>query len=53
MTNIYSTNKIHIYNYRKKYPEKYLAQAKKDTTKYRNWKKIQKEFLNILLDDNI
>jgi hypothetical protein len=51
MTSIYATNKKHIYNYRAKYPEKYLAQAKKDTRKYRIWKKIQKEFLSILLDE--
>ena len=50
MPTTYALNKKHIYNYRLKYPDKYLEQSRKDSKKYRAWKKIQMEFLNILLD---
>lgn len=50
MTSIYSTNKKHIYNYRLKYPEKHNEKNRLDAKKHRRWKKIQFEFLNILLD---
>jgi hypothetical protein len=50
MTSIYSTNKKHIYKYRANNPEKIREINRKSEQKRRNWKKIQMEFLSILLD---
>ena len=50
MPTTYALNKKHIYNYRAKYPDKYREVNKKSELKRRNWRKIQMEFLNILLD---
>jgi hypothetical protein len=50
MTTSYLDNKKHIYNYRLKYPDKHKERNRNDVRRYRLWKKVQFEFLNILLD---
>jgi len=47
----YKQNKVHIYNWRLKNPEKLKEQNKKDCKKYYHYKKISIEFRNILIDD--
>jgi hypothetical protein len=46
----YETNKIHIYKYRKNNLDNVRAINRKSQKKYEAWKKIQREFLRILLD---
>ena len=45
----YQQNKSAIYNWRKNHPEKYLAYARKTQKKYDSWKRIAKQFRNIIL----
>jgi hypothetical protein len=47
----YEKNKVHIYNYRLKNPEKIREQNKKDCKKYYQYKQISIIFRNILIDD--
>lgn len=49
MHGTYQQNKNSIYNYREKNPEKIKAILKKAYIKRSMWKKIQKEFFNILI----
>jgi hypothetical protein len=44
----YQLNKVHIYNYRNKEGSNYNAYMKIYQIKMRAWKKVQKEFFNIL-----
>jgi hypothetical protein len=46
----YSQNKTHIYKWREKHADTHRAQNKKDFKKQYYWRKIQKQFLNILID---
>lgn len=46
----YKQNKVHIYKYREKNLDKVRSINLKAWHKYSAWKKVQKEFLNILLD---
>ena len=46
----YETNKIHIYKYRLNNLDKVREINKHSKRRYDAWKKIQKEFLRILLD---
>ena len=46
----YETNKIHIYKYKETHLDRVRAINRKSQKKYESWKKIQKEFLRILLD---
>jgi hypothetical protein len=50
MPTTYTKNKVHIYAWRQKNIDAVRAANRKSTHKYNAWKKIQKEFLNILLD---
>ena len=50
MHGTYLQNKQSIYNWRVKNKDKHSVINKKAVTKYQNWKKVQKLFLNILLD---
>lgn len=45
----YKQNKVHIYAWRENNQEKYKALNRKHQEKFQTWKKIQKEFLRILL----
>ena len=47
----YEQNKKHIYEWREKNKEKSNELQNKYAKKYYRWKKIQKEFMNILIDD--
>lgn len=46
----YKQNKIHIYKYRETHLEKVREITRRSKRRHDAWKKIQKEFLNILLD---
>jgi len=46
----YTKNKKHIYAWREKNKTKYNSKNKLWQKKYNNWKKIQKIYLNILID---
>lgn len=45
----YETNKVHIYKWRSQNLDQYRAIGRKYKRKNDAWKKIQKEFFNILL----
>jgi hypothetical protein len=45
----YKQNKKHIYLWRESNKEQYNQICRKSKQKYDAWKKVQKEFLNILL----
>jgi hypothetical protein len=45
----YAQNKTHIYKWREANADKNRELCRKSSQKYRNWKKVQKEFLSILL----
>ena len=47
----YEKNKIHIMNWRAKNKEKFNKICLKSRMKSYNWKKVSKEFRNILIDD--
>ena len=46
----YKQNKVHIYNYKETHLDKVREINKHSKRRYDCWKKIQKEFLRILLD---
>ena len=46
----YETNKKHIYKWRESNADKHRCNCRKSSQRYRNWKKIQKEFLLILIN---
>jgi hypothetical protein len=46
----YSQNKVHIYKYRANHLDKVRLIGRNSKRRYDAWKKIQKEFLRILLD---
>lgn len=50
MTLLYEKNKKNIYKWRKNHKTEYNEKNKKYMDKYVTWKKIQKQFLNILLE---
>ena len=50
MPTTYAKNKSHIYAWREKNIDAVRALNRKSTAKYYAWKRIQKEFLNILLN---
>jgi len=50
MPTTYAKNKAHIYAWRQKNVDAMREVNKKSAHKYYAWKRIQKEFLNILLD---
>lgn len=50
MPTSYEKNKSHIYAWRQKNTEQLLKINRKSSHKYYLWKRIQKEFLNILID---
>lgn len=45
----YEKNKKNIYKWRQNHKDTYNKKNKKYMDKYTSWKKIQKQFLNILL----
>jgi hypothetical protein len=49
MSGSYLSNKKSIYNYRAKNVDKYNEYMKNTMKRKYDWKKIQKEFLNILI----
>jgi hypothetical protein len=49
----YAQNKEHIYKWRYSNLANVQAINRKSNQKYRNWKKIQKVYLAILIDENI
>lgn len=49
----YAQNKEHIYKWRQNHIEQSREINRKSNQKYRNWKKIQKVFFDILIDENI
>lgn len=50
MAPTYEQNKKHIYKYRSTHPEKHREIDRRHKSKAYAWKKIQKMFLNILLE---
>ncbi len=46
----YIQNKVHIYKYRATHLDKVRLISRNSKRRYDNWKKIQREFLRILLD---
>ena len=50
MPTTYAKNKAHIYAWRLKNADAMRAVNRKSTHKHYVWKKIQKDFLNILLN---
>lgn len=50
MTLLYEKNKKNIYKWRQNHKDTYNTKNKKYMDRYTNWKKIQQEFLNILLE---
>ena len=51
MGTTYIKNKEHIYKWREHNMDKHREASKKHQCKYRIWKKIKQEFLNILLEN--
>jgi len=51
MSGTYSQNKKSIYNWREKNKEKWNQYRRLNYKQNAIWKKISREFLNILLDD--
>lgn len=52
MSPTYAQNKIHIYNYNTKHPEKQVECNKRYNVKRCAWLRIRNEFLKILRDYN-
>ncbi len=50
MPTTYAKNKAHIYAWRQKNGDAMREVNRKSSHKYYTWKKIQKEFLNILIN---
>ena len=50
MTLIYTKNKHNIYKWRVNHIDKHRENQRYYQTRYYNWIKVKKEFLNILLD---
>lgn len=50
MPTTYAKNKVHIYAWRQKNLTAMREVNRKSSNKYYTWKRIQKEFLNILID---
>ena len=50
MTSLYYKDKKYIYKWRDTHKEQHKENQRKYQKKYHNWKVIQKEFLNILID---
>jgi hypothetical protein len=46
----YAKNKVHIYNWNAKNPERSRELSRARTKRYDTWKRIQKIYFNILLD---
>jgi hypothetical protein len=50
MTTTYAMNKAHIYKWRESNGDKVREVNRRAKAKFDNWKKIQKLYLNILLE---
>ena len=48
----YAKNKVHIYKYRITHREQFLEMNRISKRRYDAWKRIQKIYLNILLDED-